>query len=197
LGEKLFVATPPVFDIGPTLPVLRGQRTIVRPLGQADVPALFGIFSHPEVVRYWDRPPFPDLAAAEELLRKIEEGIRTRTLFQWGIARLADGVLLGTCTLAHLNAPHRRGEIGYALGRPYWRQGYAAEAVPVVLRFAFEKLGLHRIEADVDPRNAASLRLLGRLGFRREGYLRERYQGVGELQDAVILGLLRPEAAWL
>jgi RimJ/RimL family protein N-acetyltransferase len=170
---------------------------VVRPLGQADVPALFEIFSHPEVVRYWSNPPLADLASAEGLLRAIEEGFRTRTLFQWGIARREDDAVLGTCTLFHLNAPHRRGEIGYALGRPHWRQGYIAEVLPVVIRFAFEELGLHRIEADVDPRNTASLRVLERLGFRREGYLRERYHGCGEVQDSVLLGLLRSDAAWL
>ena len=59
--------------------------------------------------------------------------------------------------------------------------------------YAFEVLDLHRIEADVDPRNAASIRTLERLGFQREGYLRERWQVNGEIQDALFYGLLRPD----
>jgi RimJ/RimL family protein N-acetyltransferase len=65
--------------------------------------------------------------------------------------------------------------------------------VAAVVAFGFETLNLHRIEADVDPRNERSLRLLERLGFRREGHLRERYCINGERQDAVMMGLLRAE----
>jgi RimJ/RimL family protein N-acetyltransferase len=61
------------------------------------------------------------------------------------------------------------------------------------MNHAFGTLGLHRVEADVDPRNDASLRLVERLGFRREGHLRERYFVAGEIQDSVIYGLLAPD----
>jgi RimJ/RimL family protein N-acetyltransferase len=69
----------------------------------------------------------------------------------------------------------------------------ATEAVQLLLDFAFGTLGLHRIEADADPRNERSLRLLERQGFRREGYLRERWHHNGEIQDAIFLGLIRSE----
>jgi ribosomal-protein-alanine N-acetyltransferase len=62
-----------------------------------------------------------------------------------------------------------------------------------LLKYAFEVLDLHRIEADVDPRNAASIKTLERLGFQREGYLRERWQINGQIQDAFFYGLLRHE----
>ena len=63
----------------------------------------------------------------------------------------------------------------------------------MLLDFAFRDLGLRRLEADVDPRNAASIRSLERLAFRREGYLRERWCVGGEVQDAIFYGLLRRE----
>ena len=66
-------------------------------------------------------------------------------------------------------------------------------ALTLLIDHSFGELGLHRIEADVDPRNTASLRLLEKLGFRREGHLRERYFKDGEIQDSIMLGLLRPE----
>ena len=69
----------------------------------------------------------------------------------------------------------------------------ATEAVELLLGFAFERLGLHRLEADADPQNVGSLRVLERQGFRREGYLRERWHTLGQVQDAVFLGLLRRE----
>ncbi|HEX6057465.1 MAG TPA: GNAT family protein [Gemmatimonadaceae bacterium] len=89
--------------------------------------------------------------------------------------------------------PHRRAEVGYALARAAWGRGYVAEALHAMIGFAFETLALHRLEADVDPRNERSIRALLREGFEREGYLRERYHVSGEVQDAVLFGLLRRE----
>ena len=68
-----------------------------------------------------------------------------------------------------------------------------SSVLSVLLRFGFETLDLHRIEADVDPRNPASIRLLERLGFKKEGYRRESYILNGEIQDAVDYGLLKRE----
>lgn len=181
------------YEWGERLPTLTGARVALRSLVDADVPALFDVFSDPEVMRYWSAPPFNSAADAERLLRDIQESFRTRRLFQWGIAQLADDRIVGTCTLFRLDTIHRRAEVGFALARTCWGRGLASEALTAALRFAFESLQLHRIEADADPRNERSLRLLQRHGFQREGHLRERYHVGGEIQDAVILGLLRSD----
>ena len=110
-----------------------------------------------------------------------------------GIAQVEGDRVVGTCTLFRIDARHRRAEVGFALARATWGRGLASEALATALRFAFETLDLHRIEADADPRNERSLGLLERHGFRREGYLRERYHVSGEVQDSVVLGLLRSE----
>lgn len=175
------------------LPTITTPRLRLRWLTPDDAPALFAIFGDPVVCRYWSRPMLEDVRAAAELQREIEEHFTNRSLFQWGIADRHTDRVLGTCTLASLSAAHRRAEVGYALARAAWRKGYVGEALTALLTFAFETLGLHRLEADVDPRNAPSIRVLDRLGFQREGHLRERYQVSGELQDALIYGLLRPE----
>jgi len=114
-------------------------------------------------------------------------------VFQWGIARRDDPRVLGTCTLYHLDPPHRRAELGFALSPPHWGRGLMHEALGVVIGFAFETLDLHRLEADVDPRNDRSIRTVERHGFRLEGRLRERYHVNGELQDTAFYGLLRRE----
>ncbi len=175
------------------LPTIATDRLHLRWLTPADVPALFTIFGDPVVCRYWSRPTLPDLDAAAALQREIVDKFIARSLFQWGIAERATNTVVGTCTLAALSTEHRRGELGYALARDAWGRGYLAEALPALLRFAFETLALHRVEADVDPRNTRSIRVLEREGFRREGHLRERYHVAGELQDAVLYGLLRPD----
>jgi RimJ/RimL family protein N-acetyltransferase len=185
------------FDVGPELPILPTKRLRLRWLTTGDVAALFAIFGDTEVTRYWSHPALSGLAAAEGLLARIHVCFQERTLFQWGLELSATGMVIGTCTLAELDATHRRAALGYALKRSCWGHGYMAEALPVLLRFAFERLRLRRITADVDPRNGQSIRSLERLGFEREGYLREHYIVNGETQDGVLFGLLRSEARWL
>lgn len=175
------------------LPTITTARVRLRWLTARDVPALFEIFSDPLVCRYWSRPPLTQLSEAADLLTEVRQHFERRTLFQWGVADVADDRVLGTCTLAYLSAEHRRAEVGYALASARWGQGYMAEAFPALIKFAFASLQLHRLEADVDPRNEASIRLLERTGFRREGFLRERYHLNGEVQDAFFYGLLRRE----
>jgi len=181
------------YDWGERLPTLGDGRLALRWLDHGDVPALFDVFSDVEVMRYWSTPPLPTLAAASDLLRSIHRGFQERSLFQWGIELRPEPGVVGTCTLYHLNAAHRRAEVGFALGRHHWGRGIAGGAVTTLIEFAFGTLDLHRLEADADPRNERSLRLLERLGFRREGHLRDRYRVGGEIQDSVILGLLRRE----
>src|SRR5215475_9620446 len=109
------VASGAQFSWGEALPTLPAPRAVLRALRSADVSALFTIFSDPEVMRYWSRPPLADMAAAEALLREIQDHFERRTLFQWGVARRADDVVLGTCTLFRLDQDHRRAEVGFAL----------------------------------------------------------------------------------
>jgi RimJ/RimL family protein N-acetyltransferase len=148
------------------------------------------VFSDPQVMRYWSRPPFTGVDEARTLVDAIERAFRERSLFQWGVARLDDNRVLGTCTLSAVDVGNRRAELGYALGRAHWGLGLMTEALTVLLDYAFDTLALHRLEADVDPRNAASVRMLERLGFQREGYLRERWHVAGEVQDSALYGLL-------
>jgi ribosomal-protein-alanine N-acetyltransferase len=181
------------FEWGESLPVLESARLRLRMLRDDDVPALFDIFGDPEVARFWSSPPLSDITGARALLADIRRHFAARTLFQWGIARRTDDALMGTTTIFQIDREHRRGEIGLALGRAHWNQGYASDAIALLIRFAFEQLDLHRLEADPDPNNAASIRLITRQGFRREGLLRERYFLNGVPQDAEYYGLLRRE----
>lgn len=184
---------PPPQPWADTLPTLTTPRLHLRWLIESDAPAILSIFGDPEVMRYWSTPPLPDLAAAHGLIQEIQRLFHSRSLFQWGIESKTDARLLGTCTLYHLDLAHRRAEIGFALGRHAWGHGFGTEAIHHLITFAFDTLLLHRLEADVDPDNHRSLRLLERLGFVREGYLRQRWHHLGRLHDAVFLGLLRTD----
>lgn len=181
------------FEWGDELPRLVGTRVALRALREDDAPALLSIFGDPEVMKFWSSPPLADLEAAEALIGEIRTAFQDRQLFQWGIELRVTGEVIGTCTLYHIEHEHRRGEIGFAARRSYWGQGLASEAVRLLIGFAFETLELHRLEADADPENERSLRALERQGFRREGYLRERWHHLGQIHDGVALGLLRRE----
>ena len=176
-----------------TLPTIESERLRLRWMDSKDIDALYRIFSHSEVMRYWSTPPLENREAAVSLMNEIHEGFHRQSALKWGIARREDDEIIGTTTLFNLNLDNRRCELGYGLDRAEWGKGYMQEALRALLRFAFNDLGLHRIEADVDPRNTNSIRTVEKLGFQREGYLRERWQVGGEIQDALFFGLLRPE----
>jgi [ribosomal protein S5]-alanine N-acetyltransferase len=173
------------------LPTITTERLRLRALSPGDVPALAVIFGDAEVCRFWSHAALTDAGAVQALYDHIVKCFAARSLFQWGIAERDSDAVVGTCTLAALSPEHRRAELGFALARASWGRGLIAEALPAVVGFAFETLDLHRLEADVDPRNYRSIRAIERLGFNREGHLRERYHVNGELQDAMLYGLLR------
>lgn len=179
-------------DLKP-LPTLEANRVRLRPLQPDDVDGIFEVFSNAEVMRYWSTPPLSSKAAAEQLIAEIINDVASGRMMKWAIARRSDNLAIGTATLFNPDLNNGRAELGYALSREYWGQGLMGEALQTLLTYAFEELELRRLEADVDPRNVASIRTLERLGFKREGYLRERWHVAGEIQDALFYGLLKRE----
>src|SRR5688572_15224585 len=135
------------------LPAIEGDRVRLRWLEEEDVPRLFDVFSHREVTRYWSWPAFVEVAQARKLLDSIRESFAERSLFQWGVVRRDLDLLIGTCTLARVDLGNGRAEIGFALHRDQWGSGFARDAVRSLIDFSFRRLGLRRLEADVDPRN--------------------------------------------
>ena len=177
-----------------SVPVLVGGRVRLRPYRPDDRDALFGLYGDPEVVRYWSFPAWTDRAQADSYLATVvPKGEGPPTVYPWAVAALDDDLLIGTATFFSVRHDHARAEIGYNLVRARQGQGLGREAIQLALSFAFETLGLQRIEADVDPRNERSWHLLESLGFRREGRLRQRWRVKGEITDGVFYGLLRDE----
>jgi RimJ/RimL family protein N-acetyltransferase len=171
-------------------PVLRSERLVLDAVREGDEPALFGIFRDEQAMRYWSTTAWPDARPATVLIERARELHERGEAIRWALRRAPDAPLLGTATLFGISAANRRAELGYILGREHWGSGLMHEALAAILEWAFAVLGLHRVEADTDPRNAASLALLERLGFVREGLLRERWIVGGEVAHSVLLGLL-------
>lgn len=176
-----------------TLPIITTERVVLRWISEDDIDGLYQVFSNPQVMRYWSSGPLPNRDAAAAMQREIAAGNENNMMFKWGLALRESNLVIGTTTLFNLNLDNGRAELGYAMGRANWGKGYMHEALQALLSHAFEVMNLRRLEADVDPRNTASIRTLDRLGFQREGFLRERWHVDGEIQDALFYGLLRRE----
>lgn len=178
----------------PALPTLESPRLRLRPYRQDDARAVYALYSDPVVTRYWSFPAWTRREQASDYLA-ARMALETPAVYAWAMAEREGDRLIGTTTLFSLSGPHKRAEIGYSLLPARQGQGLATEALRTVLGHAFGPLGLERIEADVDPRNEASWRLLEKLGFRREGLLRNRWRVDGEVCDSFLYGLLREEYA--
>ena len=174
-------------------PELSSPRLRLREVRANDAPALFAIHSHPQVMRYWSYPAWTELAQAEQKIADIQRQRREEDILIWAIADATSDLLIGSSAVFYLNLEQGRAEIGYSLHPDWQGRGLASEALQLVLGYAFDNLGLRRIEADIDPRNLPSCRLVERLGFVREGLLRERWHVNGEICDSAIYGLLRQD----
>jgi [ribosomal protein S5]-alanine N-acetyltransferase len=170
---------------------LATPRLVLRPLDAADANALLAVFSDPAVTRYWSSAPWTSAEQAGEYIAAAGEALASGAMLRLGIEIAAAGQLIGQAVLYRFDQQNRRCEIGYALARQHWGNGYANEALEALLGHGFGELGLNRVEADVDPRNAASARALERLGFRYEGLMPERWIVGEEICDTAFYGLLK------
>ncbi|VFR49763.1 Acetyltransferase [plant metagenome] len=171
--------------------MLETARLLLTPLTlEEDAAALFAIQSDPVVMRYWNHAPWTDLVQARDAIVADQAAQADGTLWKLGIRERDSGALVGTCMLFAVERDSRRGEIGYNLAVSAQGKGYMTEALHGFIRHLFTVRGLRRLEAEIDPRNAASAKLLLRLGFQQEGLLRERWVVDGEISDSALYGLL-------
>jgi ribosomal-protein-alanine N-acetyltransferase len=155
--------------------VVRTRRLVLRPAEWGDLAAMHAVLSHPAATRYWSTPPHRTLEETEAWLGSMIAGSGDDFV-----------IVLGTQVIGKAGF-FQDPEIGYILHPQFTGQGYGIEAVSAVVDRALYVRGLPRIIADVDPRNVASLKLLGRLGFVETGRKRGTWQIGDELCDSVYL----------
>src|SRR5689334_24222516 len=140
--------------------------------------------------------PVDDLtrAAFRRRIRRYSEDQRSDLAYPFFIFRKSDQALVGGLTLANIRRGcAQAGSLGYWMGAAYARHGYMTAAVTVLIPFAFGTLRLHRIEAACIPANAASIRLLEKTGFRREGFARQYLCIDGVWQDHLLYARIKDE----
>jgi RimJ/RimL family protein N-acetyltransferase len=174
-------------------PTLRTTRLLLRPFADADGDAVYALRSNLEVMRYWDAPPWSERAQAQRFIstcrRMAEEGSGARL----AIDRVSDKAFVGWCGLTLWNPEFRSASMGFCLDDAAWGHGYATEAGGALLQWAYDTLDLNRVQAEVDTRNGASARVLEKLGFLREGTLREDCIVDGVVSDSWVYGLIRSQ----
>ena len=174
-------------------PTLRTARLLLRPFTAADTDAIFALLSNPRVLRYWDAPPWSEHAQAERFISMCKQMEQEGSGVRLAIERAADGAFIGWCLLVNWNPGFRSATLGYCLDEVVWGQGFATEATSALLQWTFGTLDLNRVQSDTDTRNTASARVLEKLGFVREGMLREDCIVNGDVSDSWVYGLLRRE----
>ncbi|MFC5750584.1 GNAT family N-acetyltransferase [Actinomadura rugatobispora] len=174
---------------------IESARLTLRPYDESDLDDLYDIQSRPEVTRYL----LFDVRDRDQVRGSLEERIRSTGLEAEGdtltlAVTLRDSRrVIGDLMLTWTSREHRQGEIGYIFHPDHGGQGYATEAARVMMRLGFEELGLHRIVGRLNGRNAASARVLERLGMRREAHLRQNQIVKGEWADEVVYAMLEDE----
>lgn len=176
-------------------PTLRGPRVTLRAMRLDDAPGLFDLVRDPTVTKYltWASPSRVE-ETQEVLSRALAEqaapgaGVRHFT-----IALTADDRPIGRTSLKHLDLDNRRATVGSWIGRPFWGQGIMRETKALTMCFAFESLGLERLQAWVDIDNQRSLSSLERCGFRREGIARRHRRRGDAFVSQVLMAILRGE----
>ncbi len=176
-------------------PILMTNRLRLRQIQPGDAEALFAIKSNPVVTHPYGRTPHASLDDTRAWMQRIHGNYERREGLVWAITFPGKDVVIGSVLLWNFDAEYQCGEIGYELDPAFWRQGIMAEAVPVILRYGFTALDLHRIEAVTSAENVPSGSLLRKLGFDLEGTLRQRQFFEGRYEDQLYFGLLKDK--WL
>jgi ribosomal-protein-alanine N-acetyltransferase len=175
-------------------PTLRTPRLVLREFVPGDADDVFAMASDPEMVRYDSDPPMRERGEALAHIEEICKEYAERKSIWWAVCLESDLRVIGDVAFSFWGRVYYKADLGYALARPYWRQGIASEAVGATLRFAFETLHVHRVNVDTRMDNLASVALMRKLGFQHEGARRECVRSPdGSYQTWGLYGMLENE----
>jgi ribosomal-protein-alanine N-acetyltransferase len=174
-------------------PELESERMKFRQILSGDAKELYDIRANDKVMKFMDTEKIQSLAETEKLIISITETFMEGNGITWGIEEKSSNKLIGYFGFWRIAQQHCRGEIGYALHPKFWGKGYMREAFKTLVKFGFNNLKLHSIEANVNPDNLDSIKLLESFGFKREAYFRENFLFNGQFKDSVIYSLLESD----
>ncbi len=171
-------------------PILYSERLVLRSFNKNDASDLFKLRSDKKVMQFIDRPKAESIKDALEFIHKIHDSLKHNNGITWAISLKTNNVLIGTIGFWRIMNEHYRAEIGYMLHADFHSRGIMHEAMKPVLDFGFNTMNLHSVEANINPENKASIKLLEKNGFIKEAYFKENYYYNGKFLDTLIYSLL-------
>lgn len=172
-------------------PTLESERLVLREITKEDAEGIFACFSNDDVTRFYGQETLESIEQAENFVDFFSKNYSEKRGIRWGIEQKGTKGIIGTIGFNAWSPKHKRAEIGYEIHPEYWRNGYTIEAASKVISYGFEKLDLTRIGAVVFTENKASNKLLAKLGFQKEGVLRDYMYQAGKAYDTYVYSLLR------
>ncbi len=176
-------------------PVLETERLILREITKADAAGIFACFSNENVTRYYGEETLQKVEQAEKFVEFFSKSYEAKRGIRWGIEIKGIKGIIGTIGFNAWSPKHKRAEIGYEIHPDHWRKGYTAEALSEILAYGFEEMEILRIGAVVYLENEASNNLLTKMGFKKEGILRDYMFQNGSTHDTYVYSLLKSDLA--
>jgi len=175
------------------MPILESEHLVLRRPELSDAAAVQEFLQERQIAANTLHIPFPyPKGAAEAWVARTQSAYDAGEACSFAIVLKDEDLLIGAVALK-LDLEHRRGELGYWIGKPYWNQGYASEASQRLVSYGFDVLGLNRIHATYFADNPASERVMQKIGMRYEGLMRQYYLKWGEYRDTGIYAITRSD----
>lgn len=173
-------------------PIITTPRLILRAIVAEDAEEIFALRSDAEVMKYIDRPLAKIAEEAIEFIKKNIDQIAANEGISWAISLKPGNALIGNIAFWKVDKENHRAEIGYMLHKAFHQKGIMQEALTAVLQFGFNAMHLHSVEANINPDNEASKRILLKNNFKQEAYFKENFYFDGKFLDSEIYSLLTP-----
>lgn len=172
-------------------PILKTNRLLLRELTENDAQAILDCFSNPDVLRHYGQKPLTSLEQVKQIIQNFSHNFENKLGIKWGIAKQGQEGIIGTIGFQEWSIEHKKAEISYALFPNSWGHGYAKEAVEKVISYGFQEMDLVRIGAIVFTENLSSNKLLEKLGFEKEGVLRNYMHQNNQAYDTNIYSVIK------
>lgn len=170
--------------------VIITERLTMKPVCWNDIDSLFNICADVETMQFWSEPPMQKMAESEAKITHAIKANNQGAALTLSLQLTGTDDMIGQISLFNIHTVSARAEVGYLLNKNHWQTGLMKEAMEAFIAWCFTVLKLRRLEADIDPANSASAVLLKKLGFCKEGCLRERWQVGDVITDSDVYGLL-------
>ena len=174
-------------------PTLYTDKLILRRITIEDAQDFFEIRSNLELMSALDKEPFKNLEELLSFFEQIEAGINSNKSIAWAVCLKDDNRMIGHVGYHKIDFVNHRAEIGYALLPKFQNKGLCSEALKAILDVAFNQFNFHSLEADVNPANNPSIKLITKMGFVKEAHFRENYFFKNTFLDSAIYSLLKKD----